>query len=140
VITRYGRKLPAQMRICKGGCEGMGFYPSKDQAEWPKDVRPLGTPEADGSPDDGCRFVKCPDCRGTGQRSLWESLRATPKWLVNATKFFLEHRSYSWEGHPFPKWKRYWITFRVAYLIPWGAEDYDLPAPKPEKFDLKRIK
>lgn len=66
--TATGRPHPNPWTICKGDCEGMGFYPSNDPSEWPEGTRPLGTPEPDGSPDDGWRFIKCPDCRGTGRR------------------------------------------------------------------------
>ncbi len=66
--TATGRPHPNRWTICKGDCEGMGFYPTDDPTEWPPGTRPAGTPEPDGTPDDGWRFIKCPKCNGTGRR------------------------------------------------------------------------
>lgn len=54
-----GRPRPDPATVCRGQCEGMGFYPTGDRSEWPPDAVP---------DDIGYVFVRCPDCGGTGRR------------------------------------------------------------------------
>lgn len=56
---RYGGNPPDPKTVCKGYCEGMGFYPSKDKSEWPSYAVP---------DEIGYVFVKCKACKGTGLR------------------------------------------------------------------------
>ena len=41
---RYGGNYPDPKTVCKGQCEGMGWYPENG------------------------KFIKCPDCNGTGKQ------------------------------------------------------------------------
>jgi hypothetical protein len=54
---------PDLATMCKGQCEGTGFYPEDDPTS------PLWI-EAEKVKHsvDGWHFVKCPDCGGTGKR------------------------------------------------------------------------
>lgn len=67
VHDRYsalGIKRPDPKTVCKGHCEGVGFYPipCAELARCPK-------PDAHKAPDwDGWHFVKCEKCNGTGLR------------------------------------------------------------------------
>lgn len=54
-----GRPRPNPATVCKGRCEGMGFYPTKDRREWPKGAKP---------DEIGYVFVTCRECGGTGRR------------------------------------------------------------------------
>jgi hypothetical protein len=58
---RYGgpANWPDPETVCPGHCEGMGFYPEDNSAEWPPD----STPDAYGFV-----FVQCPTCGGSGKR------------------------------------------------------------------------
>lgn len=50
--SAVGKPRPDPHTVCKGPCEGMGFYPDmKNAAKLPATVVP---------------FVKCPRCKGTG--------------------------------------------------------------------------
>ncbi len=73
--------LPERLRVCKGKCEGLGYYASNNQAEWPPEARPFGEPSKLGCPDNGYRFVTCRLCRGTGEASWWCILSRYPRWL-----------------------------------------------------------
>ena len=57
---RYAGNYPDPETVCQGDCEGMGCYPEKIKGAWGWIVS-LFT--------DGCEFVECPDCNGTGKRS-----------------------------------------------------------------------
>lgn len=62
ISDRYsatGRKPPDVKTMCKGQCEGLGFYPTKNKREWPKNAKP---------DDIGYVFVRCRPCNGTGRR------------------------------------------------------------------------
>jgi hypothetical protein len=54
---RYGGNYPDPATVCKGQCDGMGFYPTNDRTEWPEDAMP---------DESGYVFVKCAECDGTG--------------------------------------------------------------------------
>jgi hypothetical protein len=84
---RYGGNAPAWIRGCHGPCEAMGFYPTKDQSEWPAGTRAFGIPEEDGTPDDGWRFVKCPECNGAARVSWLTSIARIPRWLWRSGRF-----------------------------------------------------
>lgn len=62
MIDRYsviGRASPNPATVCKGHCDGLGFYPTKDRTKWP----------AGAVPDViGYVFVTCETCGGTGLR------------------------------------------------------------------------
>jgi hypothetical protein len=62
ILDRYsatGRTPSDPKTMCKGQCEGMGFYPTKNKREWPKNAKP---------DDIGYVFVRCRACNGTGRR------------------------------------------------------------------------
>lgn len=54
-----GRPRPDPATMCRGDCEGMGFYPTTNKAEWPPDAKP---------DSGGYVFVVCHACDGTGRR------------------------------------------------------------------------
>jgi len=63
-----GIPYPDPQTMCEGGCEGIGFVPiRKDNKDkiwkslWEKS-------EKENPTDDGCHFVKCPYCSGTGKK------------------------------------------------------------------------
>lgn len=60
-----GIPYPDPETMCKGPCEGIGWYPEKDQNE-PLWIEAHALPHAE--PCDGWHFVKCPDCKGTEKR------------------------------------------------------------------------
>ena len=71
VVDRYsivGIPRPNPWTVCRGHCEGMGFYPSNDPSSWPPGTRPLGIPMEGEGVDDGWRFITCDKCNGTGRR------------------------------------------------------------------------
>lgn len=53
-----GKPQPSPSTVCKGKCEGMGCYPTKDKKEWP----PGAVPD-----EIGYVFVNCRVCGGTGR-------------------------------------------------------------------------
>lgn len=62
ITDRYsatGRPAPDPKTMCKGDCEGMGFYPTRNKKEWPKGAKP---------DEIGYVFVRCKPCNGTGRR------------------------------------------------------------------------
>lgn len=62
ISDRYsasGRPPPDSKTMCKGQCEGIGFYPTNDKKEWPKNAKPDAA---------GYVFVRCQACNGTGRR------------------------------------------------------------------------
>ncbi len=63
-----GTPYPDVKTMCEGQCEGMGCVPiDKDDMEEPFHTLWLEA-EAKKPSDDGCHFVKCPDCNGTGKK------------------------------------------------------------------------
>lgn len=62
-----GIPYPNPKTICEGQCEGVGFYPTKDQTE-PEWIESHAQDHEE--PCDGWHFVKCRDCNGTGKRLL----------------------------------------------------------------------
>ena len=65
-----GIAYPESETMCLGQCEGMGWVPiAKDDMEEPWHSLWLEA-EKKAPADDGWHFVKCPDCNGTGKRSL----------------------------------------------------------------------
>ncbi len=58
-----GIPYPDPATMCKGLCEGIGYYPENDPAN------PLWIKAENEKPsEDGWHFVECPDCKGTGKR------------------------------------------------------------------------
>jgi hypothetical protein len=55
-----GRQRPNPRTVCKGPCEGMGFFPTKDRRRWPPGAKPDVI---------GYAMVTCSACKGTGRRS-----------------------------------------------------------------------
>ena len=80
-----GIKKPDPQKICKGNCEGTGYYPAfnpefkfpeDDKTHcYPTDKTPLEpailalwqAAEVENPTDDGWHFIECPDCNGTGE-------------------------------------------------------------------------
>lgn len=61
-MDRYealGIPHPDPKTVCKGYCEGVGFYPTQNKEEWPEGAVP---------DEIGYVFVKCKTCAGTGLR------------------------------------------------------------------------
>lgn len=123
---RYGGRAPAWIRGCHGDCEAMGFYPTQEwsiEDERERGVRPRGTPEADGTPDDGWRFVKCPECRGTGRVPWWVSLSRIPAWIIKGLRFIASHYSYPARSPQETPWQRFrtlvWCAFGSDLVAIW---------------------
>lgn len=69
-----GLPLPDPKTMCKGQCDGLGFYPCKNDEE----IEPIelaawldqhNAPDAHDDDDgkcDGWHFIKCFECAGTG--------------------------------------------------------------------------
>lgn len=112
---RYGGRAPAWIRGCHGDREAMGFYPTKDQSEWPAGTRALGIPEDDGTPDDGWRFVKCASCSGTGHVSWLVSVARIPRWIWRGLKFGKQAMRRDFSPPEFTVWDRFklwmWCSF-----------------------------
>lgn len=74
-IDRYqalGIPRPDLETMCKGQCDGVGFYPtrlddatSEEAALWNEMHR-----RPHSEPCDGWHFITCPDCKGTGKATL----------------------------------------------------------------------
>ena len=65
-----GIPYPNLETMCLGQCEGTGLVPIfKDETEEPFRTLWLQA-EKENPSDDGYHFVKCPDCNGTGKRTL----------------------------------------------------------------------
>ena len=72
-----GTPYPDPETMCAGQCDGMGCYPVKRGASdttgeelrrWC--VAHERTDAHDDGPCDGWHFITCPDCEGTGKRSV----------------------------------------------------------------------
>ncbi len=96
----------------------MGFYPTKDQSEWPADVRAFGVPEEDGTPDDGWRFVKCSECKGTGRVSWLVSFARTPKWIWRGFRFTCQMIRADANPPEYTLWQR----FKLCMWCSFGAD------------------
>jgi len=80
--SALGRKPPNPATMCRGQCEGLGFYPvpaPPDHPKWGGKVRcslPVSEEERrlwyeaekKHPTDDGWHFIVCPECKGTGLR------------------------------------------------------------------------
>lgn len=67
---RYGGNYPDPATICKGQCEGMGVYPQYENDPGITDAERAAVEvrKAENGPsEDGCYFITCPDCGGTGK-------------------------------------------------------------------------
>ena len=67
-VDRYDGNYPNLKTVCKGYCEGMGIVPIQED-ETDKVFKALWN-EADKKKhaDDGCHFVRCPECNGAGKK------------------------------------------------------------------------
>jgi len=65
-----GIPYPDPATMCKGPCEGTGWFPCKKDS--PKYSSLWAEAEKEKPTDDGWHFVKCPDCGGTGKRRRME--------------------------------------------------------------------
>lgn len=66
ITDRYGGNYPDPKTVCKGDCEGMGFYPIQASEVTP-DMEVLGD-RSKRTDDLGYVFVTCPTCKGTGKQ------------------------------------------------------------------------
>ena len=71
-----GRPRPDPATVCEGECEGMGFFPSNNKAEWPPGAKPDAI---------GYVFVTCHTCGGTGRRD-GGGTKLTPAERAKAVK------------------------------------------------------
>lgn len=114
---RYGGNLPSMITGCRR-CEAMGCFPTTDQGVWPADAPPPGTPEPDGTPDDGWRFVRCNGCGGTGRVPLRVGLRRVPSLWAGGARFVWDTRTF---GVP-PGRRRlawFWVRVKIAFFYDW---------------------
>lgn len=112
---RYGGRTPSWLRGCFGDCEAIGYYPEDDPGLWPPGTRLAGQPEADGTPDDGWRFIKCPKCEGTGRVSWLRTLLRIPKWIYKGIKSTWNLSS-DYYNDGTPKRKRIWLAFKCSFV------------------------
>lgn len=68
IKDRYGGNYPDVDTCCEGQCEGTGVVPIYKNDE--NDIFRKLWIEAEEKEhaEDGCHFVKCPDCNGTGKK------------------------------------------------------------------------
>ena len=78
VTDRYGGNYPDPATMCKGQCDGMGYYPqnvSDDDASDEERAAIDFALAAGAEPDEfGTIFIKCPDCDGTGKAKVPEDV------------------------------------------------------------------
>lgn len=67
-----GTPRPQPETVCKGRCEGMGCYPTKDRSRWPKKAKSKS----------GWFFVTCEVCGGTGVRTNSHSAGVAAKAIL----------------------------------------------------------
>ncbi len=96
-VDRYGPEgPPSSLRICRGGCEGMGWVPWGEQA------------------------IPCAVCEGAKVCGWEETLFRIPWWVGRAVSntISLSRR----EIHPpdWGTWKRWWVAFQCCVLIDLG--------------------
>ena len=112
ITDRYGGRTPSWIRGCHGPCESMGYYPESDPSKWPEGTRPLGVPTEDGYPCIGFRFLKCPDCKGTGRISWVKAICRIPSWIIKGFRNFKQFTHPDMYGNPTPSiFKRIWDWF-----------------------------
>jgi hypothetical protein len=67
ITDRYGGNWPDPETVCKGQCDGMGFYPVQASEVTP-DME-LRDDRSDLTDELGYVFVTCETCGGTGRRN-----------------------------------------------------------------------
>jgi hypothetical protein len=106
---RYGGNPPSTLRVCRGFCEGMGFYPDMDnyQTKYGGDINKV-------------EFLKCPDCQGTGRVNWIETILRIPSWIWGVVHFTF--------AGPSRYGKRtlldYWLCFKAAFLPDLGLRRF----------------
>ena len=125
---RYGGNVPSWLRGCFGPCEAMGFYPVNDPelTVEPTDYERSQINEriaAGKIEPDGWYFIKCPECHGSGRCSWFTTIKRIPKWIWRGVYSFWQFRPSSpmWQGHSFGTMRRWWVSFKVAFLADLGV-------------------
>lgn len=67
-VDRYGGAYPDLDTMCKGQCDGFGFFPTQDRALWPEGAK---------ADELGYVLVMCPDCKGSGRRDTKSYVKVT---------------------------------------------------------------
>ena len=62
-----GLKSPNPNTMCKGDCEGTGFFPVYKNEENHVFMKLWCEAEKISHSDDGWHFIRCPRCNGTGE-------------------------------------------------------------------------
>jgi hypothetical protein len=125
---RYGGHSPSWLRTCNGQCEAMGSYP----VEYTQDTNDLTPQElaavkqhiaVHGKSEDNYYFIKCSECNGTGNVSMWTTLSRVPTWIVRGFQILHNIRPSSeyWQGHPASYVQKLWVNFKVAFLADLGV-------------------
>lgn len=77
-VDRYGGDYPDPDTVCRGQCEGLGYYPQNiddpnaTEAEKASVAHMLN--RGDEPDEHGTLFITCPDCDGTGKRKITEDV------------------------------------------------------------------
>lgn len=132
--SRYGDNDPSWLRMCFGGCEGVGWYPVQGHGRLTEaDVSRPGSWVAmgDGLSDyetkaimshiadqyfnlDGWYFIECPKCKGTGRASWLRTIARIPRWLVKGVKFIWDTRNFQGEAG---LWANLKTSFYCAFVL-----------------------
>ena len=63
-----GIPYPDPATVCEGQCEGTGYVPVRKDDENKVFLQLWLEAEVKQKSDNGCHFVRCPDCSGTGKQ------------------------------------------------------------------------
>lgn len=81
-----GIEPPKLETMCRGGCDGVGYYPTKDKASpaWKyAHLKAICDNTMHPLLCDGWHFIQCADCGGTGriagQPSVWGDRKVEPE-------------------------------------------------------------
>ena len=102
---RYGGNPPSSLRICRGPCEGMGYYPDMDN--WLENYRTI----------EDVAFLECPDCGGTGRTSWIETTLRIPGWLIGGIRFVFMGPARGQRNRLLD----YWLRFKASFLMDLGG-------------------
>ena len=137
----FGIKRPDPQIMCKGSCEGTGYFPifnpeCQNKGEcYPADITPLEpsilalwqAAEGENKSDDGWHFVKCPDCNGKGEDKTNDFYDNVPLCTICNNKL-MKTRGIGYTHScslPVEQGKNHTITVIGDKAVPWdGTRDH----------------